>query len=339
MSRQFLRRLWFASMILSLLAGCTTIKTSETTILPYTPQPLPALEGTPGQYSGLAWLDQGLVVQANVAGAPSGFRLFWVQQSMDLSDLIPIPDAPDADLTFHHRPDRLPDGRLGLIYETDMKVIGAPTDQQGYVAFDPTNNSLTELIPRPAPREILGHGRVSWNPSLDRALVTDGQELGSRFYWWTATAGFEPLDLDVAVAQYFAWSPDGTTIAFFGKPQIGSAGPTSALSSPANLYLMDANADNRRIILETAYNIAGLQWSPDGHWLVLVARLDGGRTVVWLLNPTTGERLPLTPPGRYQWPAWSPDGSQIAVIAYDPKNTGQRGNDYIITLAVPPKAR
>lgn len=313
--------------------------TQETTILPYTPQPLPEVSGTPGAYHGLAWLDQGLVVQASVAGAPSRFRLFWVQPSMSLDDLVPIPDAPDADLTFHYLPARLPDGRLGLIYETDMQMIGAPTDQQGYVAFDPATTTLTELIPRPAPREILGHGRVIWNPSMDRALVTDGQELGSRFYWWTAAHGFVPLDLDVAVAQYFAWSPDGTTIAMFGKPRIGSGGPTSALSSPANLYLMDANAENRRIILADAYNIAGLQWSPDGRWLVLIARLDGGGNVVWLLNPSTGERLPLTPPGDYQWPVWSPDGSQIAFIAYDPKNTGKPGNDSVIMLDVPAAAR
>ncbi|MBM7843040.1 hypothetical protein [Herpetosiphon giganteus] len=63
---------------------------------------------------------------------------------------------------------------------------------------------------------------VVWSSAMDRALVTDRQYLGSQYYWWTAANGLQPLDLGVAVAQYFAWSPDGATIAFFCKPSVGS---------------------------------------------------------------------------------------------------------------------
>ena len=169
---------------------------------------------------------------------------------------------------------------------------------------------------------------------MDRALVTDGQYLGSRYYWWTTTDGFLPLELGVDVAQYFAWSPDGATIAFFGLPDAGS-GVVSALTRPENLYLIDADAQDRRVVLEDAYNIAGLQWSPDGQWLVLIANFDQTSDQVWLFNPFTNERLALTPPGRYQWPAWSPDGTQIAVIWYDPNNTGDDDQDAVIVLDVP----
>lgn len=339
MRRRALQLLWLALTGLSLGTGCMTMTTRETTILPYTPLPLPELNGTPGEYSGLAWLDQGLVVQT-YGPAPSTQRLMWVEPSGTIETSLAIAHDPAYEITLHYRPQRLPNGQVGFIMKAGISNESGVLDKvYSYVQFDPSTATLADLIPRPAEADIMNHGRVIWNPTMDRALVTDGQALGSRFYWWTAADGFVPLDLDVAVAQYFAWSPDGTTIAMFGKPQIGSGGPTSALSSPANLYLMDANAENRRIILTDAYNIGGLQWSPDGQWLVLDARLDGGGNVVWLLNPTTGERLPLTPPGRYQWPVWSPDGSQIAVIWYDPMNTGKSGNDYVITLDIPAEAR
>ncbi|WP_345724399.1 hypothetical protein [Herpetosiphon gulosus] len=316
-----------------------TMTTSETTILPYTPQPLPEVNGTPGEYSGLAWLDQGLVVQAS-GPAPSTQRLMWVEPSGTIETSLPIAHDPAYAISLHYRPQRLPNGQVGFVMDAGIRNESDVLDDvYSYVQFDPSTTTLTTLIPPPSDPAIFVRGRVVWNPAMNRALVTDAQELGSRFYWWTAADGFVPLELDVAVAEYFAWSPDGTTIAMFGKPRIGSGGPTSALSSPANLYLMDADAEHRRIILTDAYSIAGLQWSPDGRWLVLIARLDGGRTVVWLLNPSTGERLPLTPPGRYQWPVWSPDGSQIAFIAYDPKNTGKPGNDSVITLDVPAEAR
>ncbi|WP_110520492.1 PD40 domain-containing protein [Herpetosiphon llansteffanensis] len=324
------------SLIVLALIRCEVAKT---TILPYTPQPLNKPTENLGDYSGLAWIDQGLVVLATKSGAPSRYRLFWLTSDRKLGDLVAIPDAIDADITLHRLPDRLPDGRLGFKYSTDMQVInGPPTDQHGYSAFDPDTNTLSELIPRPAPRKILHKGRVVWNPSMDRALVTDGQYLGSKYYWWTASDGFQPLDLEVDVAQYFAWSPDGTTIAFFGLPDAGS-GVVSALTRPENLYLMDAEAGNRRVVLADVYNIAGLQWSPDGQWLVFVANFDRSSDQVWLFKTATGERLALTPPGHYQWPAWSPDGKQIAVIWYDPGNTGDDDKDAVIVLDVPDLVR
>lgn len=312
----------------------------STTILPATPQPLTIPTVQSGKYNGLAWLDQGLIVQADVATASSGHRFFWLTNKLEVGDPVAIPDAIDADVTFHYYPQRLPNGKLGLRYSTDMFELNGPLkDTYQYVQFDPTTEQLTTLLPATLPREVMKSSAVVWSPTLDRALVTDGEYLESHFYWWTAAAGLQSLDLGVVVAQYFAWSPDGTTIAFFGKPSVGSGSVPSALTKPANLYLMDADGENRRVILEDAYSIAGLQWSPNGRWLAIVARFNGSRDIVWLVDSQTGDRLQLTPEGSYQWPVWSPDGSELAVIWYDPADTGIEGNDYVIRLAVPASAQ
>ncbi len=326
-------------IVLGLIKGCATVKPS-TKILPATPQPLTIPTVQSGKYNNLAWLDQGLIVQADVATASSGHRFFWLTDNLEIGDPVAIPDATDADVTFHYYPQRLPNGKLGLRYSTDMFELNGPLkDTNQYVQFDPMTEQLTTLLPASLPRDVMMHSAVVWSPTLDRALITDRQYLGSQYYWWTAAAGLQPLDLGVAVAQYFAWSPDGATIAFFGKPSVGSGSVPGALTKPANLYLMDADGGNRRMILADAYGVAGLQWSPNGRWLVIVARFNGSRDIVWLVDSQTGDRLQLTPEGRYQWPVWSPDGSELAVIWYDPADTGVDGNDYVIRLAVPPLAR
>ncbi|MBM7841953.1 TolB family protein [Herpetosiphon giganteus] len=81
------------------------------------------------------------------------------------------------------------------------------------------------------------------------------------------------------------------------------------------------------------------QRKADGQWLVFIVNFDRSSDQVWLFKPATGERLALTPPGHYQWPAWSPDGSQIAVIWYDPGNTDDDDKDAVIMLDVPELVR
>ncbi|XSG73980.1 TolB family protein [Herpetosiphon llansteffanensis] len=312
----------------------------STTILPATPQPLTIPAVKSGKYNNLVWLDQGLLAQKQTLIPPLLQELWWINEQGEASSQLALPLDPASTYTEYVFPQRLPNKLLGVRQQiTTIQNAQFLSDGYQYVQFDPTTEQLTTLLPASLPRDVMMHSAVVWSPTLDRALITDRQYLGSQYYWWTAATGLQPLDLGVAVAQYFAWSPDGTTIAFFGKPSIGSGSVPGALTKPANLYLMDADGGNRRMILAYAYSIAGLQWSPNGRWLVIVARFNGSRDIVWLVDSESGDRLQLTPEGSYQWPVWSPDGSELAVIWYDPADTGVDGNDYVIRLAVPPIAR
>ncbi|WP_152976726.1 hypothetical protein [Herpetosiphon geysericola] len=81
-------------------------------------------------------------------------------------------------------------------------------------------------------------------------------------------------------------------------PSIGllDAGPgvVSALTRPEQLF-DGCRGEQSTIVLADAYNIAGLQWSPDDQWLVFSANFDPSSDQVWLFKPATGERLALTP--------------------------------------------
>ena len=97
------------------------------------------------------------------------------------------------------------------------------------------------------------------------------------------------------------WSPTGDWIAyardaFFGEGTIRVVRP-------------DGSDDHQLSLPGYGYQIRGLDWSPDGAWLI--ARVDGpgfdylGPLV--LINAATGVPLPLGWSHQYHWPAWKPE--------------------------------
>ena len=251
-------RLIFAIVMLVFIPGCTTHPPSvlrETTALPTEPLSIP-----PGEYNGLVWLDHGLVIQVTTTPPPNLQQLRWVSLTNGIGERLPLPAAEGFLYTDYRRIFRLPDGRLGFI------TIGAtPTpsgireDSYTLHAFDPDTGQLEILIDDGLEETIGILGQFVWDADMRRAFVTTGGQLKSNLYWWTAAAGFTPFDADLTVSRFPAGSPDGTMIAIAGKPD---AAPS--LSTPANLYLMDAGGSNKRMLLANIGNFSGLSWSPTG---------------------------------------------------------------------------
>lgn len=116
------------------------------------------------------------------------------------------------------------------------------------------------------------------------------------------------LDVTGSIRE-MAWSPNGRWIAFARDDTNGT-----------NLHVIDLWSDNpskTRMLLGSAESgQLSLTWTPDSQYITLVRYYDGGLALV---HVQTKAITTLTPRGDFEvFPAWSPDGSQLAFRAdYD----------------------
>lgn len=84
------------------------------------------------------------------------------------------------------------------------------------------------------------------------------------------------------------------------------------------LYISDADGANPRMMVESKEPILSPRWSPDGKYIAYVgyaASLNGDKQmVIYTQNVRTGQRRSVSlKKGLNSAPAWSPDGSQLAL--------------------------
>lgn len=105
-----------------------------------------------------------------------------------------------------------------------------------------------------------------------------------------------------------AWSPDGSMIAF-----------TSLDPADPNVFVMNADgSDQRRLTTGSDRSKLHVSWHPDGEELVYV---DGtAESELHAVAVEGGEpRLIHACPAGCQWPAWSPDGSELVMVTWPPR--------------------
>lgn len=127
--------------------------------------------------------------------------------------------------------------------------------------------------------------------------------------WTMNSDGSDPVNLtqDTAVDIKPTWSPTGEQILFISFREEGKE---------SSLYLMDADGNNIRKVLDNWYSRSPAAWAPDGKRIASVR--DG---VLYIITLDDKSVVPVaeTGFGSVGYPAWSPDGKEIAFIHYKPK--------------------
>ena len=113
-----------------------------------------------------------------------------------------------------------------------------------------------------------------------------------------------------------AWSPDGRTIGFTRREEVGEY----VTYSEDDVFVMDSDGgDPRQLTAEVEGKHAGQpEWSPDGQEIVYMrgeavpSSLPARPGELFVINADGGEPRPLTRGAHDLHPAWSPDGREVA---------------------------
>jgi Tol biopolymer transport system component len=137
-------------------------------------------------------------------------------------------------------------------------------------------------------------------PSPDGGTVLfqrwNGEIADPRWDIWSASVeGGEPT-LVRRDAGLPAFSPDGTTIAFLRAPQPGSCSRPASCWRSHELWLMDADGTDERMLIDSDQLLDWPRWSPDG---TRIAYVDGG--VIKLVDVDTVHTQVVTNGGIAEW--------------------------------------
>ena len=285
-------------------------------------QPLPVPEG---EYTSVAWLDEDHIafisrpeeLISDDLGTDFKISIFEISSGKTITlPHISIPSSCFPSSTISELT-RLPNGSLGFVFRcrSENGLSGS------LHVWDKNSNSIVEWqsLPDFSPRSF------SFAPDMSQFIQEDGVGggLNNELHLVNSEKKIIRLLQDFKRARSPAWSSDGTTIAFAGtkaNPENTDLKTWQDIESlayhPWDIYLMDPDGSNVRILLPSVGNAYDLKSSPtnsnlllfggtsfdnaDGIWLLDIAHMSVER--VWTENT---------------YYDWSPDGSKIALLEND----------------------
>ena len=239
----------------------------------------------------------------------------------------------------------LPCGTIGAAAaaRTAYGPIAFSADGSNLYFGSPNERGTLDLWGQPtgggAPSRLSNFSRDSYAPSVasDGKLLFGTQDYRV-FVAVVPSAGGPARQVTAFQSETPSWSRDNRTLAFtygswrrvvddFRYPDIAQdlgAVPAHA-PGPARKPLT--------VIRASPSEDQGMDWSPNGRWIVLHSHA-GGRDDVWI-QPADGSAAaqPITSGGNETgWPRWSPDGAWIAYTSRIPHGRGLRGAVFTVGI-------
>jgi Tol biopolymer transport system component len=221
-----------------------------------------------------------------------------------------------------------PDGNLDLYLipggdpDRTIELTRTPILRERYPELSPDGRSVVYAVDasdgstdlhlmtlderkRPARTTLLLDGpgnlsETSWSPDGSELLVrSDTEGEGDLYRYEVATRRLRPLLKD---AFNPAWSPDGRHIAY--------AGFRPGDPFDADLFVVDADGSDRRLVVDTGFDDVFPVWSPDGNRLAFASEVHDGDLDVFVVGVDgSGLRILTADNDGYDEPLlWGPRG-------------------------------
>jgi Tol biopolymer transport system component len=195
-----------------------------------------------------------------------------------------------APARYYYTPKVSPDGKRVVIYSNDA--------ERDLWVWDFARETLTRLTATPA-TELNG----VWTPDGQRVVFNSDHE-GTRALYWRAADGTGTVERLLKDSDPL-WP---LSIAANGERLVYGRGP---LFFGTDLHMLTLDAQRRsEPLIETEFNEANAEISPDGKWLAYGSNLSGRDEVYVQAFPVGGGRWPISTAGGKE-PLWSPDGREL----------------------------
>ena len=134
------------------------------------------------------------------------------------------------------------------------------------------------------------------SPDGQRGIVDYGNRLFENLDWLEPTEA-KPVPVNLAVAEWPSWSPDGQSIALVGALSDDGRKGIDRLDIPKDIYLMQPDNLRLRLLVSKVTEARTPRWSPDSRWLLVPMRFDQARLGLWLVDTNGGNIYPLLQTG------------------------------------------
>lgn len=325
--------IYIMCIALFMLANCRAQDFTESSDeISVTPLAVPAAE-----YHSVAWLDEQHIAfsyrKTEFGDRDADRRIaildLHTDEWQDISlPALPAKCRPAASGVSHLS--RLPDGNLGFVLNCNNGGVS------GELYSWNTNTEKVEV------QQVYDSPfRVSYytfSPDMKRLIQEDaeGPGLNNKLYRITPSGSLERLLTQFVRARSPSWSPNEDVIVFSGTKIEGEERGDlmtwdeieSLALHPWDLYLMNPDGSNVRILLSNAGRPYQIKWSPDGAPLLAYAGDYQNKQGLWMFDVDTHDITRVWQQNTFY--DWSPDGQRMVIIEQD-----ESGGTYPVIFDVP----